>query len=310
MTYAISIRWNETPRARWDRVLKLTDAALQQDWAFGEAMARHGAGLLRAEVRRGPQILALAQFTLRDVAGLAHWALCTRGPVWVAPLSEAERSQIYLQLRREAPLRRVRALFFTPNDGDGPDGIVSAGLRRVMTGYSTVSLDLSRSLSDLRGAMHQKWRNRLVRAEQSPLRITEAPPRPASYRWLLDREQEQRKRRGYAAHPIGITEAFDLASAAKRSVRLFEARSGSDICAAMLFLCHGRGATYQIGWSDDAGRRFGAHNALLWHAASHLQQAGIRSLDLGGVDTETSPGLARFKLGTGGRAITLSGTYF
>jgi carbamoyltransferase len=33
-------------------------------------------------------------------------------------------------------------------------------------------------------------------------------------------------------------------------------------------------------------------------------------LDLGGVNTRDLPGISRFKLGTGGQAITLAGTYF
>jgi lipid II:glycine glycyltransferase (peptidoglycan interpeptide bridge formation enzyme) len=40
-----------------------------------------------------------------------------------------------------------------------------------------------------------------------------------------------------------------------------------------------------------------------------LQQRGVRLLDLGGVNTQRSAGIARFKLGTGGRVLTLAGTY-
>ena len=43
---------------------------------------------------------------------------------------------------------------------------------------------------------------------------------------------------------------------------------------------------------------------------AYLQEQGIEVLDLGGVNTHDLPGISRFKLGTGGQAITLAGTYF
>jgi lipid II:glycine glycyltransferase (peptidoglycan interpeptide bridge formation enzyme) len=40
-----------------------------------------------------------------------------------------------------------------------------------------------------------------------------------------------------------------------------------------------------------------------------LQSRGVRRLDLGGVNTVRSAGLARFKIGTGGQVLQLAGTY-
>ena len=80
--------------------------------------------------------------------------------------------------------------------------------------------------------------------------------------------------------------------------------------AAMLFLRHGRLASYYIGWADEAGRKLNAHNRLLWQAMVALRQQGVTDLDLGGINTHDLPGISRFKLGTGGRVLTLAGTYF
>jgi lipid II:glycine glycyltransferase (peptidoglycan interpeptide bridge formation enzyme) len=43
---------------------------------------------------------------------------------------------------------------------------------------------------------------------------------------------------------------------------------------------------------------------------AYLQEQGVEVLDLGGVNTHDLPGISRFKLGTGGQAITLAGTFF
>jgi lipid II:glycine glycyltransferase (peptidoglycan interpeptide bridge formation enzyme) len=41
-----------------------------------------------------------------------------------------------------------------------------------------------------------------------------------------------------------------------------------------------------------------------------LAERGVQQLDLGGVNTQSNPGLARFKLGAGGRVVTWAGTYW
>ena len=85
---------------------------------------------------------------------------------------------------------------------------------------------------------------------------------------------------------------------------------GRDRVAGMLFLIHGEAATYQVGWTNDVGRDQHAHNLILWHGIQELQSRGIRVLDLGGVNTIRSAGIARFKMSTGGKVITYAGSYF
>jgi len=48
---------------------------------------------------------------------------------------------------------------------------------------------------------------------------------------------------------------------------------------------------------------------LLWRAIQELKAFGIRRLDLGGVNTQRSAGLARFKMGLGGEVRQFAGTY-
>ena len=55
--------------------------------------------------------------------------------------------------------------------------------------------------------------------------------------------------------------------------------------------------------------RFFVSNVLLWDALQALKERGVRKLDLGGVNTQRSAGIARFKIGTGGAVVSLSGSY-
>jgi hypothetical protein len=311
------------------RLHRTAAAALQQDWAYGDAMGALGTECLRAWVHEGGEPVAAAQFLVRRIGGLLPVALCSHGPVW-APGTTPERQAAALRtIRASAPLRWPRALLYTP---DAPLAACTgfAKLRRVMTGHSTVRIDLALEPDALRAAMHGKWRNRLAAAERSALKVARVGAKPAQYRWLLDHELAQRRRRGYIALPDGFVEAWQAAvggsgagaggssrsnssdrsaTGGDESVLTLRADLGRDAAAGMMFLVHGEAATYQIGWVGDAGRELGAHNLLLWHAMLELRERGVRTLDLGGVDTARGAGLARFKLGTGGEVVTLAGSY-
>ena len=90
---------------------------------------------------------------------------------------------------------------------------------------------------------------------------------------------------------------------------MLTARLDGETVAAMLFLKHGTSATYHIGWTSPAGRALSAGNLLLTHAAERFGEMGVEIVDLGLLDTETAPGLARFKLGTGAQPLRMGGTW-
>ena len=76
----------------------------------------------------------------------------------------------------------------------------------------------------------------------------------------------------------------------------------------MGFIVHGSSATYHLGWASEAAKAAGVHGVMLLQAAEALRAEGVLWLDLGQVDTEAAPGLARFKLGTGADLRRLGAT--
>ncbi len=168
-------------------------------------------------------------------------------------------------------------------------------------------LDLSRSTEARKATLHQKWRNRLTRAESSDLRVSrQNMPLDASH-WLFAADQAQQRQRRYRSWPIGLTLAY--AKENKGKAKLFQAFHGTDPVAAILILRHGPGATYHIAHATQTGKALSAHNLLMWDAMSWLAAKGCQQLDLGVINTEEAPGLARFKLGTGADLSQLGGTW-
>jgi hypothetical protein len=307
---AMKVHWDGHDTAAWDAAHARATAPLQQDWAYGSSMQMIGVPVLRARVVVDGFPVALAQIIVRRWGTLVSVGLCSRGPIWLQAMTAKDKAKIYAELRRSVPLTGLRWLLITPEEVRG-DSLGLSKWRRVMTGYATVMLDISQSQAVLRAALDSKWRNRLVAAEASALTVHRVGSNPGQYRWLLDHEETQREQRGFAGMPRPFYDIY-IQSRQQPAQTLLTLRAdlGRDRVAGMMFLLHGESATYQVGWSNEQGRQLNAHNLLLWRAIAELQQRGVRCLDLGGVNTARSAGIARFKIGTGGVVRILAGTYF
>ncbi|MDP3492944.1 MAG: GNAT family N-acetyltransferase [Hyphomonadaceae bacterium] len=311
------VSWNELPRSQWDAAHTRASGSYQQDWAYGVALkaASPGVQILRAAVARPDgSLLALAQVVARSFALIGRFALCTHGPAWIGEVTADEKREAYRLLRKSLPQGWPRLLVFTPDEPAG-DASGLKGVSRVMTGDATVLLDLTQDEAALRSAFESSWRNKLSKAERSDLVLQKSGLKPAQYRWLLDAETRQRQKRGYRAMPLELTERWQDAKAEGASgdrgagLAVFRADMGRDPAAGMLFLIHGSRATYHVGWTSDAGRENAAHNLILWSAMKELKARGVTVLDLGGVNTQSGAGIARFKLETGGAVLQRAGAY-
>lgn len=313
----LSVSWNQISRAEWDAAHAAADAAYQQDWAYGAALKAmsQSVDILRAAVRRQDgSLVALAQVAARPFAIVGRFALCTHGPVWGDGVTPEEKREAYRQLKKTLPQRWPRLLVLTPNEAGG-DTAGLKGMSRVMTGDATVLIDLTQDEGALKAQMESSWRNKLSKAERSDLVVQKAGTKPAQYRWLLEAEAKQRVKRGYRAMPVDMTERWQDAKAEGANgdkaagIAVYRADLKRDTAAGMLFLIHGRRATYHVGWTSEEGRNSAAHNLILWTAIGELKARGIATLDLGGVNTQSGAGIARFKLETGGAVLMRAGAY-
>lgn len=154
---------------------------------------------------------------------------------------------------------------------------------------------------DLRAGMARNWRGHLSQAERAGLRVRRGDG--GTLQALIAAEAVQRVARRYQGLPAAFTRALP-----ETSVRLWEWRQAGAMQAAMCFVVHGRSATYHLSWGSEAARAAGVHGLMLVRAAEALRAEGVRWLDLGSVDGDRAPGLARFKLGTGAELRRLGAT--
>lgn len=297
----MDIHWDRLDPRAWAAALPDSACAMQHSWRYGAAVTALGRQVNRAEIWQGGRFYGLAQVVTRR-AGPLTLGLLSRGPVWL-DAAPADPVAVHGALRRGLP-----------GAGRGPRGLIvtaespadGARLLPLVTPVCLAELALGREPGAMRAAMHGKWRNHLARAERAGLKTALTIPTADDLAWLLTLDRAQARARGCR----GLPPAFLGAWAAQKGppMRLWTARQGAETVAAMLFLDHPPGVTYQIGWTGAAGRAACAHHLLLWQAIRHFGRNGRRRLDLGPLDTVTAPGLARFKLGAGARPRWLGAT--
>lgn len=261
-------------------------AALQQSHAYAVAALGVGAMVERAVVHHGGSVLARALVLRRCGARLV-----LRGPVWADGLAEPDKRRVLRRLARQGA-----AVLATP---EAP--LSGFGLVPLLTARSCALWSLEAEPDDLRAGMGGKWRNRMVWAARHGVEIR--PAGSATLALLVAVEAAQRVARGYQALPPAFTLALP-----PKDLRLWHWHDRGTLHAAMCFVRHGSWATYHLGWADTRARTVGAHSLMLWQAALALRAEGVRVLDLGDVNTVQSPGLARFKLGTGAALHRLGAT--
>ncbi len=304
MTSPFRVVWDGCNRARWQQLLATAPTcSYRQDWPYGEAAAAQGHRAHRCIVTERGEPVAMAQFLERRFPAGLRILLLTHGPVLLGGREQQVEEALLAEVRR----RFGRGLlFWTPAAEEGSER--RSGCRRVLSGQSTLLLGLGRPLAHIEADLHGKWRNMLRRARENRLeiRLVQGGPLLA---WLISANEAHRRKVGYRGPSPAFFHALAEASRPGRSQFALVARRGSTPVAGALFQLHGRCATYLVGHTGEEGRRLRAQHLLLWRGIEVLRERGTTQLDLGGVDTVGAPGVARFKLGLGGRVVTWAGTY-
>ncbi|WP_019955188.1 GNAT family N-acetyltransferase [Yoonia vestfoldensis] len=255
---------------------------LQQHPRFATALSAVGATVSATHLPQADDIQIVQRFGL-------HFA--TRGPIFDPKAGLDQR----IAALRQAGLHLLNA--------ETPDpALRGAGFRQTHTGAFVAEMILDAGII---GRLHPKWRATWRKAGEMTLKP--APFTPHDHGWLLQADHLQQRKAGYRALPHALIRAF--AATAPDAATVYTAEIDDAPIAAMLFLRHAPVVTYHLGWTSEHGRLCGAHHKILIAAAHDHAAKGYRRLDLGLVDTHNSPGLARFKIGTGALIRQLGGTW-
>lgn len=261
---------------------------LQQHPRFAAALRRLGRDVRRIEMADAHPVVAVRIF---------GQLLASRGPIWRAPYEDCTKAAALAR----SGLRLINA------ETEDHAGLTHAGFRKLATAASVAELDLRQSATARLAAAQGKWRNQWRRALSAPVTTRDERFDLQRHQWLLDADHAQQKQKRFRGLPHTLIVA--LAEQHPDGVSVQVAYHADAPVAAMLFVHHRPVVTYHLGWISDAGRQWGLHHRILMAAAACFADQGYHRLDLGAVDTQNAPGLARFKIASGAQVRPLGGSW-
>lgn len=312
------IRWNSLSLEEWQlRFKQIPRSNILQSYHYAQAACK----INRQRARWGLIIIdgqeaGLCQLLeAKTLWGLLHAVILDRGPLWFDGYGGAAHVKFFFEkLLQEFPNRFGRKRRFIPEIEDGPSarqltGQISGFNRQDnQSSYQTLWWDLTIDDEIARSQLRGNWRSSLNQAEKSNLKVV-CDDQGKLYSWLRPIYKTDKQLKGYSGASPQLLDNLAAFSTSENPMVIMKAqKEGRDI-AVVMFLVHGRSATYQVGWSSEEGRTHNAHHFLLWQARSVLKQYGVQEIDLGGVNDETAAGVKKFKEGTNAKASTLIGHY-
>ncbi len=312
-----TIDWSPIPAEVWDAAFaSIRRSTLLQHFAYAQAnRAVNQTGAKHGMIFVAGQSAGLVQISEVGVLrNMVHAVSLDRGPLWFEGYGTPEHvAAFFAAFAAEFPKRFGRKLRLLPEAVDNQPNrkaIAEAGYarREDVPGYETIWLSLDADQDSLRARLNGKWRNILSKSERSALSVSEDWS-GASSAHFLNTYEEDRAAKGYDGPSVNLLLHLLKFMLPRGEAVIFNAAHDDEVVAAILVLLHGASATYQVGWTTDAGRKLGAHHQLLWRAVVRLKEKAILDLDLGGINDEGAAGVKKFKQGLGGKAVTLVGFY-
>jgi len=308
----------------WDDVLKQTAyCAFQQAWAYGEIFVRANLEVNRFVAFDQGEIIAIGQVITRRYAKFFKFSLLLQGPIWLKDISNDQRKFILQNIRDRYPLKNFNLFAFSPaqnpvqnpvqnlEKNDERELYEQMGFRQIITGGSTVLIDLRLSEDQLWQNLYGKNRTDIRKAEKNDLEVIFSDHNHIYADWLLKKENKQQKEKKYQGLPAALSKSYGEYSSPDQGVyTAFAVEKGAHSpLAGIVILRHGNAATYHIGWNGREGRKRRALNFLLWQMMLKLKQSGVQIFDLGGINTAKGADIARFKLSFGGDVTKVNGTF-
>lgn len=305
----IRVEWNKSNKVQWDSFIMDTGKSnLLQSWTYGESKSKVEGWIVNRVIwYQDDKVVAIAQVLEKRILKLFRAYRVNRGPLFITSDTSIKNSVVH-QLLSFGNIFKGKILSVSLELEKNPNNFACLTRTNLIQldpkGYSSIWIDLRLTPDIIRKSLNGKWRNMLVFAEKQELQI-ESGSSQNLIDWLCDVHNENMKGKGFKGISSEFLNSLALEDDTDNPVIVYKASSQGLAVAAVCVAYHGNAATYLIGWTSEEGRRFKANYLLLWEAIKELQDRKKEWFDLGGIDTEATPGISGFKTGMNGELYSI-----
>jgi hypothetical protein len=299
-----------TDRRYWDTLFaELRWPHLPQAWFYGEGKRAEGWSVERLVFESDGRPAALCQVLVRRVLGLPVAARINRGPLFLqdSPAPDLQLA-VFSTLRNRWRFGRRGLLLIAPAlplDDASPALLRASGfIQRRPGGWGSALIDLEPAPEAIRASFSSKWRNPLNSAIRAGVEVRFRKDTEA-FDWMLERHAANMSEKHFVGPSVGFARA--MISASPETFWVLQALVDGEPVSGLIGTTNGVHAENFLGWTNDVGRRTGAHSLLMWNAILEMKAAGCRALDLGGYTTTQKYGA--YKRGMRGREYRLCGEW-
>ena len=302
---------NKVSRIEWHNLLsKVNKSNLLQSWAYVSAKSStEGWRVSRLVFKNKISALAIVSVLEKKILGLKIIRV-NRGPLFMPNTKSDEKEIILKKILDFGKISKMTLLSISPEinlNGKNISFLISNNVKlfKIKT-WTSICVNISSDLDVLKSNLTSKWRNKLNISFKNNLKI-ESGYSSELMSWLLDKYSMSMKEKSFKGISISLFKNIYNQKQYDNRLLFFRVSKDGEPLSGLCIACHGCSATYLIGWTGEKGRNLKANHFQLWHVLKKLKKINIKSIDLGGIDKDETPGITEFKLGIGGQKYSIAG---
>ena len=255
--------------------------------------------------------LGICQVLVKVKFGIFKIIRINRGPIFFdninptrkVELIESFLSKILHHMRRKS----ISFSFITPEieyNNEKPK-LLNLIFKNKFPQFGSSKINLNKSDDELMMSYDGKWRNLLRKAIRFSPKIFKYSDQNDELNEFINFYGDFKKKNNFS----GVNnETIKLLSEYNNDVfkfNLYFIKKDNKMISGLLSILHGNTATYLIGISNNEGRKINANYLLLNKAILDAKLNNCKFFDLGGLNSRTPTGIARFKNGLNGNNYKL-----
>lgn len=307
-----SVEIDSFDKDSWCEIVgKFDDANIYQTWSY-DAVRWGRENISHMVLKKNGSIVAASQARIVKIplisAGIAYirW-----GPLWRMRGNKTDREvlcQAIRALRNEYVFRRglVLRIFpllfsdyfdtFIPLFGEEGYKWLPKGRRE-----STIIIDLTPPLEDLRKGLKKNWRGHLKRAEKNELEIIEGDDDEMFEKFVKIYNEMVERKRFVPSTDIDEFRLIQKELPKKLKMKILLCSSNGTICAGLICSAMGQTGLSLFSATNDIGLQKRGSYILDWKLIEWLKSNHFSSYDLHGINPTENPGSYSFKTGLSGK---------